>query len=193
MKLKPILFNTEMVRAILEGRKTTTRRIFKDVVSFSKKNEKFILANVITKKCDTMFSGNYEQLAEEFGKYQVGDILYVRETWCKGSLDYQDEKYYYKADNNDFLCKWHPSIHMPKEAARIFLKVTDVRVERLQDITEEGTVDEGIGYYGKWQLAFAKLWDSTVNKKDKDKYSWDANPYVWVISFKRVSRDEIGY
>ena len=63
--------------------------------------------------------------------YQPGDILYVRETWCKGSWMNEKERYYYKADDNDFHCVWHPSIHMPKEAARIWLKVTDVRVERL--------------------------------------------------------------
>lgn len=83
---------------------------------------------------------------------------------------------------------WKPSIHMPKVAARIFLKVNNVRVERLQDITEEGTVNEGIGRYGKWKLKFEKLWDSTVNKKDIDKYGWNANPYVWVISFERCEK-----
>lgn len=126
MATKPILFNTQMVRAILDGRKTCTRRIVKP------------------------------QPTAHYGMqcikppYQPGDILYVRETW---SLRFDGEKYFYKADKNtsreekrllDYNdVKWRPSIHMPKEAARIWLKVTNVRVERLQKITEAQTEEEG--------------------------------------------------
>lgn len=101
--------------------------------------------------------------------------------------------------------KWHPSLHMPKEAARIFLRAKDVRVERLQDITPSGAVDEGavknphyIKYGGercltlhsRYRDEFAKLWDSTVKKADFDTYGWDANPWVWVIDFERISAEE---
>ena len=140
--------------------------------------------------------------------YQPGDILYVRETWSKGSLDYNKEQYYYRADNNKFCCRWHPAIHMPKEAARIWLKVTDVRVERLQDITEEQAKAEGAvqcyeelspsenqpviyiasdgkGYY---VLGFKSIWNPTIKEKDLTHYGWDANPWVWVIEFLRCKK-----
>ena len=194
MAIKPILFNTEMVRAILDGRKTCTRRIVKP------------------------------QPTAHYGAqcikppYQPGDILYVRETWC---LRYDGEKYFYKADKNtpreekrliDYNnTSWHPSIHMPKEAARIWLKVTSVRVERLHEITEDGALREGsqgircdhvaLGEHGctdcmntGWieppQVEFMQIWDSTIKKSDLDRYGWDANPYVWVISFERCEKPE---
>lgn len=185
MKIRPILFNTEMVRAILEGRKSCTRRVLKQPFEVHPNG-------YITKP-----RGN-ERLCPYIPPYQPGDILYVRETWCKGS--YGDEKkYYYKADNN-FFCTWHPSIHMPKEAARIFLKVTDVRVERLQDITDDGAKAEGanwkngknVGWEEKMRRTaverFAEIWESTIKKSDLDTYGWDANPYVWVIEFERCEK-----
>lgn len=109
--------------------------------------------------------------------------MYVRETWCKGNLDYHEEQYYYKADNSVFPCRWHPSIHMPKEAARIWLKVTDVRVERLQEITEEQAQSEGCNsgmLTGPCTARgqFEDLWNSTIKKSDLDHYGWDANPCV---------------
>ena len=184
--MKPILFNTEMVRAILKWKKTTTRRIIKvnnvlDVIgtSSSKCNDTFDM--VLFGKLNKEKIGNSNVKERIKAPYLPGDILYVRETWCKGSLDYQDEKYYYKADNNNFLCKWHPSIHMPKEAARIFLKVTDVRVERLQDMKAEDFWSEGIE---TGDFDFKNLWNSTINKKDLCNYGWGANPYVWVIQFE---------
>lgn len=178
--MKPILFNTEMVRAILKGEKTTTRRIIKNVYGTKlliRDGEYYKFGNTTEGNAGTTIS-NINWCKQP---YSVGEILYVRETWCKGSLDYQDEKYYYKADNNNFLCKWHPSIHMPKEAARIFLKVTDVRVERLQDMKAEDFWAEGIETGG---FDFKNLWNSTINKKDLCNYGWGANPYVWVIQFE---------
>lgn len=187
MKIRPILFNTEMVRAILEGRKSCTRRVLKQPFEVHPNG-------YITKP-----RGN-ERLCPYIPPYQPGDILYVRETWCKGS--YGDEKkYYYKADNN-FFCTWHPSIHMPKEAARIFLKVTDVRVERLQEITMDDCHREGINITTSsvtdgetlkrnhdFSLEkFETLWDSTIKKSDLDTYGWDANPWVWVIKFERCEK-----
>lgn len=150
MAIKPILFNTEMVRAILDGRKTCTRRIVKDGIP----DDAMWGYTAFTPKgyisCRGVYADGY---GEGFYKlpYQPGDILYVRETWHKA---YDGEKYFYLADKMtnreerkllDYdNVKWRPSIHMPKEAARIWLKVTDVRVERLQDITEDGAEAEGM-------------------------------------------------
>lgn len=184
MKIRPILFNTEMVRAILEGRKTCTRRVLKQPFEVHPNG-------YITKP-----RGN-ERLCPYIPPYQPGDILYVRETWCKGSYGNEKEKYYYKADDNNFFCTWHPSIHMPKEAARIFLKVTNVRVERLQEIDIDGIRNEGLPsisvYAGDMDIALEEwkiLWNSTIKKSDLDTYGWEANPYVWVIEFERCEKPE---
>ena len=178
-RAKPMLFNTEMVRAIQDGTKTVTRRIVKNNPCECTSK----VVNGICKICDDK-GGFY--LPDDYVKarspYQVGDILYVRETWCKGSLNYGEEQYYYKADNKIPHCQWNPSIHMPKEAARIFLRVTDVRVERLQDIDDEGVIAEGL----KIGAPFDELWDSTIKKSDRDMYGWAANPWVWVIEFERM-------
>lgn len=135
LEAKPILFNTEMVRAILDGRKTVTRRIVKN-------NPEECTSKVVNGVCKICDDKGGFYLPDDYVKarspYQVGDILYVRETWCKGSLNYGKEQYFYKSDNIIPCCQWHPSIHMPKEAARIFLRVTGVRVERLQDIDDDG-------------------------------------------------------
>lgn len=193
MKIRPILFNTEMVRAILEGRKTCTRRVLKQPFEVHPNG-------YITKP-----RGN-ERLCPYIPPYQPGDILYVRETWCKGSYGDEKEKYYYKAYDNNFFCTWHPSIHMPKEAARIWLKVTNVRVERLQEITGDGCIAEGVypspcrkcnatfgcdtcpdeGYHET--DGFSELWNSTIKKSDLDVYGWLANPYVWVVEFERCDK-----
>lgn len=201
MAIKPILFNTEMVQAILDGRKTCTRRIVKGAIP----DDAMWGYTMFTPKgcisCRGVYADGY---GEGFYKlpYQPGDILYVRETWCKGSWMNEKERYYYKADDNDFHCVWHPSIHMPKEAARIWLKVTDVRVERLQDITFDSCKNEGIyddyktyseAYANNlrrvaYPKAFARLWDSTIEKSDIDRYGWNANPWVWVIEFERCEK-----
>lgn len=150
MKIRPILFNTEMVRAILEGRKTCTRRVVRYKYSNTEmkiKKDKYGDRLIEIQKDENWDGSTYQKLlpfVEKEVPYQPGDILYVRETWCKGSYGNEKEKYYYKADNNNFFCTWHPSIHMPKEAARIWLKVTDVRVERIQEITEAGAKVEGM-------------------------------------------------
>lgn len=198
MAIKPILFNTEMVRAILDGKKTCTRRIVKGAIP----DDAMWGYTMFTPKGCISCRGVY---ADEYGEkffrlpYQQGDILYVRETWCKGSWMNEKERYYYKADDNDFLCTWHPSIHMPKEAARVWLKVTDVRVERLQDIDGKGCVKEGIEEEPLKDVGeeFVKgmyhdLWDSTIKKSDLDRYSWQANPWVWVIEFERCEKPKEG-
>lgn len=211
MAIKPILFNTEMVRAILDGWKNCTRRLVKPQPT----------AHYGTQCIKT--------------PYQPGDILYVRETWqYLYELDGNEQiiegtgKYYYAAtDTIPFdtyvdasgvtheRVPWHPSIHMPKEAARIWLRVTDVRIERLQDIDEDGVWDEGFRFkppcsadghtcdldgpctssikyceMTMGELFGRELWDSTIKKSDLDRYGWDANPYVWVIEFERCEKPE---
>lgn len=202
MIIKPILFNAEMVRAILDGRKTCTRRTLK---------HPFIVHpnGYITKP-----RGN-ENLCPYDPPYQPGDILYARETWTE-----ECGKYYYRADyDSDYLdpcetlsggypasCRnhpgcdgcmatstrihWHPSIHMPKEAARIWLKVTDVRVERLQDMTDDDAEAEGCFDYTSTALGFPDVWDSTIKKSNLDRYGWNASPWVWVIEFERCEKPE---
>ena len=206
LKYKPILFSTEMVQAILDGRKTVTRRIIKsqpgNAFDCSGHEFKYDGTGFICSHCGYGVSPPHSKYAvgSSFIRppYKVGDILYVRETWqCFNP--YSDKEYVYKATNDcsDVTnMKWLPSIHMPKEAARIFLKVTDVRVERLQYITEMQVRKEGFrdylaaddifypcGYY------FRQTWDSTINKQDLDKYGWEANPWVWVIEFERCERE----
>lgn len=142
--------------------------------------------------------------------FSVGQTLYVRETWTilpvtPGDNFRPSGVYYYKADGDMRPDRfrdngWHPSIHMPKEAARIFLRVQDVHdvhVERVQEITGAECVREGIPQESLKEVGeaftvgqFADLWDSTVKPSDRALYGWDANPWVWVIDFERISRDE---
>lgn len=193
MAIKPILFNAEMVRAILDGRKTCTRRVAKNVPDHTHRIEPVYENGRF--QFDCFYSSYVAALDADadfcmpcFPPYQRGDILYVRETWCKGSWMNEKERYYYKADDNDFHCVWHPSIHMPKEAARIWLRVTDVRVERLQDMTDDDAEAEGCFDYTSTALGFPDVWDSTIKKSDLDRYGWDANPWVWVVEFERCEK-----
>lgn len=223
MAIKPILFNGEMVRAILDGRKTCTRRNLKGGIPFDEKSEYW---NVLKKG---EWSGPIcsEYFIKQGSPYKPGDILYVRETWerfecwnCEGDergncpkepkksvLDKTCGCYMYRAtDEISGDAKWHPSIHMPKEAARIWMKVTDVRVKRLQGITDEQAKREGIqydecptGFTWKQETdmhncyttpigAMQALWNSTIKKYDLDSYGWAANPWVWVIQFERCEK-----
>ena len=201
MTIKPILFNkqisTEMVRAILDGRKSCTRRICKDANEYTVPDMDFYNADRRTYAVHNFVDKEHtEQLstAERTCPICTGDILYVRETWKKAPNGY----YYYEDwQRNDIadVTKWKPSIHMPKEAARIWLKVTDVRVERLQDMDKMDAVKEGIDTRLCINLnhalaKFKKLWNSTIKKSDLDRYGWDANPYVWVIEFERCEKPE---
>ena len=221
-RVLPILFNTEMVRAILDGRKSCTRRLVKP-----QPDEKHTYPlGFVTDSTEKKEVGCFGFGIDEYGgsiqyakpPYQPGDFLYVRETWC---LRYDGEKYFYKADKNtpreekrliDYNnTSWHPSIHMPKEAVRIWLRVTDVRVERLQDITYNGALREGsqgircdhvaLGVHGctdcmntGWieppQVEFMQIWNSTIKNSDLNRYGWDANPWVWVIEFERCEKTE---
>lgn len=253
--IKPILFSTEMVQAILAGRKTQTRRNLnpQPIGGLSNYELKIKSFNGKTAFAMCLKSGieDYPYNGWFMPKYEIDDILWVRETWQ--SLDFEedwneDEEdtqykicYSYKASNDirpngvspedhhgnwvtsnqeryDQLSEkfeaeevegrdvWYPSIHMPKEACRIFLKVTNVRCERLQDISEEDAIAEGViqhsdygstGYvdYRNRDVAktdidavwsFQTLWDS-INAK---KHPWESNPWVWVYDFERVEKPE---
>ncbi len=154
--MKPILFSTPMVQAILDGRKTMTRRIRKPLT---------------------------------LTPYKPGDILWVRETWYQ----HYDGSYAYRASAPENT-GWKPSIFMPHEAARIFLRVTDVRAERVQDITEEDakaegcmpTILDGVVFISA-KGEFHAIWDNLNAKRG---FGWDANPWVWVISFEQISEQE---
>ena len=226
--MKPILFNTQMAQAILEGRKTTTRRIIKvdsklDFIGCSSTGDDFDTATFGKGSFDKLLDAEIKERIK--APYMPNDILYVRETWQisnpMGDFARNDRtaEYVYKAgyakgkripisiDKEKNLGVWKPSIHMPKEAARIFLKVIDVRVERLQSITHKDVIYEGTTYdeeMFKFNIClgqdkaefflksnFKDLWDSTVNKKDIDKYGFNANPWVWVIEFERIDKREV--
>lgn len=240
--VKPILFNTEMVRAILDGRKTETRRCVKYKYSNTEMKmrtdkygthlieiQKDVEGETFGKNEDGKSRHKVLGYVEPKAPYQKGDILYVRETWnecCRNTIHSPivHSHYCFKASADSPLygcidnecgqiCKWRPSIHMTKKAARIWLKVTGVRVERLQDITEDHVVKEGVkaphyrGYlselYSVWCeklkkyvenenpfYVFSQLWDSTIKKSDIDLYGWDVNPWVWVIEFERCDKQE---
>jgi len=212
--MKPILYNTDMVRAILEGRKTVTRRINKDGSEFSVPD--MSLFDPLTRTYGIV---NYSDRQHEQSCSLVqapvpicpGDILWVRETWARiSSRENPGGRYVYKSSDNypfgedGYIVKfrWHPSIHMPKEAARIFLRVTDVRMERLQDISETGARAEGCSMLtvtgdGAWDYPtisaitrFRHVWNETIKKADLPRYGWAANPWVWVIGFERISKEE---
>ncbi len=222
MAIKPILFNTEMVRANLDGRKTCTRRICKDTNEYTVPDMDFYNADRRTYAVHNFADKEHmEQLstAERTCPICPGDILYVRETW----MDYAGRTMY-RADCDKYrleslkLAKfsWKPSIHMPKEAARIWLKVTDVKVERLQEMKPVDVIKEGaypdcwdcLNTYGESgsqccygteeqcsqcdevMMEWEKLWNSTIKKSDLDRYGWDANPYVFVIEFIRIDKPE---
>lgn len=200
MAEKPILFNTPMVKAILDGRKTQTRRLIKPHLT---KNEAgwrvCISADGVPYGVET-----YDDDERSYGyippPYDYGDVLWVRETWADipetspGNLHYRAS-----ATDADLAWfremgwKWRPSIHMPREAARLFLRVTNVRIERLQDMSAEdcandgGFAPEAVSNVGIEAL-FKPLWDSTIGKDDLPRYGWEANRWVWVIEFERIDR-----
>lgn len=225
-RVLPVLFNTDMVRAILDGRKMVTRRVIKPQPWKIGEGEYecnhgkgfFDMGgnNWACRQCGCgvipMKGGSYFH-----APYQPGDILYVRESYCPNYFDkylsgyrsgdnMRGNRNAYKADYHKEIVgdvvpepKWRPSIHMPKDAARIWLKVMDVRVERLQDMKPEDARKEGIkvkpedcvgkfDYISELMMLFSNLWDSTIKKPDLDRYGWNANPWVWVIEFERCGK-----
>lgn len=192
MTIKPILFSTEMVRAILEGLKTVTRRVVKFPRGWNPKFTGYIPDGVV------LYGSN--NIPAVKAPYQPGDILWVRETWS-----ISDGAYLYRAfpgvgmepekqdaAMREMELKWNPSIHMPREAARIFLRVTEVRAERLQDINldppgpENQVIREGL----RRLCDFIAVWEITIKPANRPLYGWDANPWVWVIEFERCERPE---
>ncbi len=229
MNIKPILFSTEMVQAILEGRKTQTRRILKPQPDFNKAWENLGFSeNKFGIKTDLEIpdidvTGNFLGVSSPIEidgfkatglcipnipiKIHKGDILWVRETWqTTWNENKKSWDTIYKADggywiDDDGIMKWKPSIHMPKKRARIFLEVTNVRVEPLQEISEEDAIAEGVErvsiapfvhrfknylcnnkFIGPKE-SFKTLW-MKINGID----SWKANPWVWVYEFKVVEK-----
>ena len=199
MRELPIIFNTEMIRAILIGDKVCTRRPIKTDIS-----NQFDLERDGSLQMTEIENSHGEIVPiVDLAPYQTGDLLYVRETWQR----LHDEFGYiniYRADDPEIDgIKWIPSIHMPKKYARIWLKVTNVRVERVQDITEEEAKKEGVNRYDDscyesngWSPSFndpdsggvpilrhgfERLWDSLYK-------NWDSNPWVWVIDFEVVKK-----
>lgn len=227
MAIKPILFNTEMVRAILDGRKSCTRRIVK---GFIPNDAKWGYTAFTPKGCISCRGTFADGYGEKFFKLpcEPRDILYVRETWqCWRAHRYEatadirfraggdDVRLQFANGNTDSINRldydsfvhkwfshngeWKPSLFMPKEAARIFLKVTDVRVERLQEVSAESALAEGADKYihtnGELDenmtiTSFIGIWNSTIKKSDLDSYGWNANPWVWVIEFERCEKPE---
>lgn len=191
MKAGPILMSTPMVQASLAGRKTKTRRVVKGIALDWLDGAKF----------DPEFVTHPENDICPFGK--IGDLLYVRENFCVDSLGDFFTEINYLADNKTMefpaqpysgitkKCGNKPSIHMPRWASRLTLEITDIRVERLQDISEEDAIAEGcestatltsdgLDYTGLYaQEHFSHLWQSIYGEE-----SWDSNPWVWCVSFK---------
>lgn len=208
-RFKPILFNTDMVKAILSGRKTQTRRLDKSI---------FEGVHHVQKSDDNLYhllASDNSHLDDVIPRYKKGDILWVRETHCILPVD-SDGRFhsgaeipYYKADGDfrpvSWRGNWTPSIHMKKKYARLFLEVEEVTLERLMNIDEVSAMQEGAvpciriktmagdiysldERYGKFVQGFAKIWNGTLAKSDRDLYNFDTNPWVWVIRFKRVPK-----
>ena len=213
--MKPILFSTPMVQAILEGRKTQTRRVLKpqplvhnEVIKMPIPVDEYskILKQYVKKGYTEIYTKGVLQgmIAPRCPFGEVGDTIWVRETWCDPSntgypiLYKADFPMVYRNDAEgepDIVLKeegykWKPSIFMPKDACRLFLKITNIRVERLQDISELDAECEGAkkmplehlgGAFPNHKSGFESLWQS-INGKE----SWDCNPYVWVIEFEKI-------
>ena len=208
MAIKPILFNTEMVRAILDGRKTCTRRLVRFLPGENPQWTGYIRDGLM------LYNGKNEPCIRK-APYQPGDTLYVRETWKKAPNGYYYYEDWQRGDIAD-LTKWKPSIHMLKEAARIWIKIMNVRVERLQEMKPVDVIKEGaysdcwdcLNTYGESgsqccygteeqcsqcdevMMEWEKLWTSTIKKSNLNRYGWDANPWVWVIEFERCEKPE---
>lgn len=207
-RVLPILFNTDMVRAILDGRKTVTRRCVKFLNGKNPNWTGYVKDGLM------LYNGTNEPCIKPC-QYHPGDIMYVRETvWQKVGhyLDVDGEtkpswykEFKYAATDDKPETGWNyswakrPSIHMPKEAARIWLKVKDVRVERLQEITAEDALNEGAQRYihldgsldeQGTRTAFIGIWNSNIKKSDLNRYGWEANPYVFVIEFMKIDKPE---
>ena len=204
---RPILFSTPMVQSILSGTKTQTRRLFKVNKQTITADEENVVFDVEMGEAVYSSMGGQSWWRCPYGN--VGDILWVRETWSEGCIENGEHTgIRYKADDENFKVKWRPSIFMPKDACRLFLEITNIRCERLQDITGDEAIQEGIlplnmsssqlAESGKLYFDYSKpkqffneglppfwsfnsLWCSINGNQ-----SWEENPFVWIIEFKRV-------
>ena len=202
----PILFSSPMVEAIIQGRKTQTRRTIKGLEDCTPVHELYCDADWKLEKMDMICrngqwycrlcrNGNDMNGIGIKSKYNIGDILWVRETWQETTWIHpsNDEYgYIYKASENgkewaanDESWKWKPSLFMPKEACRLFLEITDVRIERLQEISSDSIKAEGVSYTIDYYPNLLELWEN-LWVKINGQQSWDENPFVWAISFKLV-------
>lgn len=212
MSIKPILFNTEMVRAILDGRKTVTRRVIKPQPEMHMFGDREALAWIPPAIIKGYLAVGVKYTEYLKKPYRPGDVLWVRETF---RVDYLSNivgsgRVHYKADGSfgdihfqparyDMMRRaqlkpgWRPNENMPREAARIFLRVTGVRVEQLQDMTEYDAYSEGCrtNDYGD-KTIFRSVWDSTIKPADRERYGWAANPFCWVIEFEKCKKPEEG-
>jgi hypothetical protein len=197
MKERPILFSGPMVRAILEGRKTQTRRVVNLIGGPNNRGDEYINKGVLIHP----LAGPYRC---PYGK--AGDRLWVRETFSAYAPQGQtgnwktgeNVTYVYRADDADAdVARWYPCIFLPRHASRITLEITEVRVERLQEISEADAGDEGAGIrlsdYPQWdgdpdcyRKLFRVGWDGLNAKRG---YSWESNPWVWVVEFKRLEME----
>ncbi len=198
MNEHPILFTGEMVKAILDGRKTVTRRVIKPQPVFIEESFRWRWGKTGAVTASREW-WNYMDSLDHCPYGQPGDLLWVRETWAAHpTLNRVQPKYldcaeiYYRATcDNDSHYSWRPSIHMPRWASRITLEVTGVKGERLRGISEddaraEGVTPSGVGAdlaHLKYRAGFQTLWD-TINAKRG--HSWESNPWVWVVEFKQV-------
>ncbi len=183
LKEKPITFRTDMVQATLAGNKTNTRRVIKPQPKYIQ-----ILRNG---KIETSFDGGFDCDVKYIKcPYEIGQPLWVRETWQESK--WFNDKYIYKAMTpryaGEMNTKWKSSRYMPRKAARLFLKITNIRIERVQDISVSDIWKEGIPAAPykdtiALKMAFVNLWDS-INKKRG--YEWDLNSYVWVYDFEVI-------
>ena len=186
---RPILFSGPMVRAILDGRKTMTRRVVKKQPPDGWDRACWFRAPVMGWTYRPEPADEWHTVKCPYG--QTSDRLWVRETWCDGYTGTADPYLYRATYKGGANYTWKPSIHMPRKASRITLEVVGVRVERLQEISEDDAFAEGVSdkvnpneedYTLSAEEVFEKLWDSINGKK----HPWDSNPWVWVVEFKRV-------
>lgn len=220
MAEKPIVFSTPMVQAIQQGKKTQTRRVIKPQPPHELSDGYKWVVDVF----DGTFCISAESIKDSrdgsvwetvIPRYQPGDILWVRETWCDYGTHYSYKANYpdgyvpkgvYPGEKAPHDMKWRPCIHMPRAAARIFLRVSDVRAERVQEISETDAIAEGVSLIDAWEAAaehfvptynnpdnhcpaadyigaYRSLWDSLNAKRG---FGWDVNPWVWVYEYERM-------
>jgi hypothetical protein len=190
MKERGILFRAEMVRAILDGRKTQTRRVISEAYYSGRKDGVLLKPEILMEPPRGLGVGS------ACTRYGVpGDRLWVRETW-RSHLCFNEERVYYRADGEVNSCdrcgetlrKWTPAIHMPRRASRVTLQIENIRVERVSEISVQDAIAEGIDLAGRDTgdviTAYRKLWDTM---RAGTEFAWDKNPWVWIIEFRRVS------